>query len=169
MKKARCFPRVRSECAGSAGRSAIGVASLFESASRTLPLGKMRDDTEAKMYSDLSASAVNDDKHEAPCGNRMRNILMKITALILVLAPYLATPAFAQNAAVLAPANEGQLAATLRDTRAAAERGNADAQYKLGAMYAEDRGIEHHGVSQVSFGNCTIVTEIRVTTAAGER
>jgi len=57
---------------------------------------------------------------------------MKNLAPVLLLALCLASPAFAQNAAAPAPANQEQLEATLRDTRAAAERGDAHAQYELG-------------------------------------
>jgi len=64
---------------------------------------------------------------------------MRNTVSVLALSLCLAVPAFAQNAPP--PANEGQLTATLRDTRAAAERGNAAAQYNLGVMYEDGRGV----------------------------
>jgi len=66
---------------------------------------------------------------------------MKNAASILLLALCLASPAFAQSATTPAPMNDDQLAATLRDTRARAERGDADAQFKLGMAYEEGRGV----------------------------
>jgi len=57
----------------------------------------------------------------------------------------------AQTALRPAPANEEQLAATLRATRAAAERGDAAAQFNLGVMYEEGRAISQDNVEAVAW------------------
>jgi len=66
---------------------------------------------------------------------------MKKTAFALAFALCLVVPAFAQNVPSPVPAGEEQLAATLRDTRAA-ERGDAIAQTNLGEMYRQGQGVE---------------------------
>jgi TPR repeat protein len=60
---------------------------------------------------------------------------MKTVAPVLVFALCFASPAYAQNTAASASIDQEQLAATLRDMRAAAERGDAVAQFNLGTMY----------------------------------
>jgi len=70
---------------------------------------------------------------------------MKNTASVLVLALCFAALPFALNATTYARgyqlSTDDQLAAILRDTSARAERGDADAQFDLGRMYYEGRGV----------------------------
>jgi TPR repeat protein len=54
-----------------------------------------------------------------------------------------------QNAPTLA--NEEQLAAIFRDTRAAAERGDATAQYSLAGMYSEGLGVAQDDAQAVAW------------------
>jgi|GEM_PF-4063843 len=58
-----------------------------------------------------------------------------------LLALCLASPALAQNTSASPLTRQEQLAATFRDTLAAAERGDANAQYDLAMMYAMSRGV----------------------------
>jgi|GEM_PF-141677 len=82
---------------------------------------------------------------------RTKNLLMKTVASFLVLALCFASPAFAQDAAASAPIEQEQLAANLHDTRTAAERGDADAQFSLGWRYANGRGVARNDAQAVSW------------------
>jgi TPR repeat protein len=68
---------------------------------------------------------------------------MKKTAWTLPLALCLGftEPALAQGAATSVQVNDEKLAATFRETHAAAERGEASAQNSLGKMYERGRGV----------------------------
>jgi len=66
---------------------------------------------------------------------------MKRIALALVLCLDITGAALAQNAAPSQQADDAILATKFRETRADAERGDVVAQYNLGMMYADGRGV----------------------------
>jgi len=57
----------------------------------------------------------------------------------------------ARNSSASAPTNQEELESTFRDTRAAAERGDAHAQNKLGEMYANDHGVARDDAQAVAW------------------
>ena len=77
---------------------------------------------------------------------RARNVLMRNIASALVLALCLTSPVLAQDKAQdskasSTPAGQDQLTAAVNDTRARAERGEADAQTNLGIIYEKGHGV----------------------------
>jgi len=91
---------------------------------------------------------------------------MKKAAFALMLALCLVALAFAQRAWSPAPASDEQLAATLRDTRTAAERGDAIALYNRGSMSGNGRGVvRDHKVADQGVANA--IAETRVALVIG--
>ena len=74
------------------------------------------------------------------------------TAVILVLALALSAPVLAADFQVgLEAAERGEYAKALREWRPLAEQGNADAQYNLGVMYEEGRGMPQDDAEAVKW------------------
>ncbi len=78
--------------------------------------------------------------------------MLRRTAIGLVLALLVALPVGAQDFEQGAAAAEiGDYATALQEWRPLAENGNADAQYKLGFMYEEGRGVPLDGIESAKW------------------
>jgi len=72
-------------------------------------------------------------------------------ALLLALCSGLTGSALAQDAATSTQVTDEKLAATFRETSAAAERGEASAQNSLGEMYKRGRGVARDDAQAVTW------------------
>ncbi|MDR2153437.1 MAG: sel1 repeat family protein [Burkholderiaceae bacterium] len=87
------------------------------------------------------------DKHLS--SHTIHQRYMKKLALTAVLALGLSAPALAQNAASSAAASTESVSAELSRIRAAAERGDVDAQNKLGVMFQKGLGVAKNDAQAV--------------------